>query len=466
MGCVIALLRVLGRLVLGLAIFAGLLHFLVISNFTQRLVDSDVYGVAISDTDAYNRIYDEVLVDDALSDESQDLVGGLEIDAQEEAVELLRQVMPPSYLQEQTEDNIDRFTGFLNGDVDRLEIYVELKEPLERLEPTVEAEVYQYIDELEIVEAREPGCSPATIAWLATNSAKPLDQISNGELPESAPSLLAMTRECRESQFEAWFERVVTNAALSSQTSILLQSAKEDLREPFEEGDTKAFLKAAVTPLIGPLVEDAVSDIRRELTAWRSTGLDREGGGGVGRLHAGRSGRTGGRAAGRTGVFERNGPGNRTDVDRGGRPAAGGGASAGTGAGAAMAGRVADAGRRRVPDCRVRDELGDSQPAEPGGNVLNVLLRRRAGFVGEPGGRPAGVVWEAGHGRIPDSGAGGAGTRGGVDRGVVWGGGADGYCEEGAALASEQGLAAADSGREGPPFRGERRAFLLTVGAC
>ncbi len=265
MGCVIALLRVLGRLVLGLAIFAGLLHFLVISNFTQRLVDSDVYGVAISDTDAYNRIYDEVLVDDALSDESQDLVGGLEIDAQEEAVELLRQVMPPSYLQEQTEDNIDRFTGFLNGDVDRLEIYVELKEPLERLEPTVEAEVYQYIDELEIVEAREPGCSPATIAWLATNSAKPLDQISNGELPESAPSLLAMTRECRESQFEAWFERVVTNAALSSQTSILLQSAKEDLREPFEEGDTKAFLKAAVTPLIGPLVEDAVSDIRREL---------------------------------------------------------------------------------------------------------------------------------------------------------------------------------------------------------
>ena len=140
-----------------------------------------------------------------------------------------------------------------------------MKEPLERLEPTVEAEVYRYIDELEIVEAREPGCSPATIAWLATNAAKPLDQISNGELPESAPSLLAMTRECRESQFEAWFERMVTNSALSSQTSILLQSAKEDLREPFEEGDTRAFLKAAVTPLIGPLVEDAVSDIRREL---------------------------------------------------------------------------------------------------------------------------------------------------------------------------------------------------------
>ena len=50
MGCVMALVRVLGRLVLGLAIFAGLLHFLVISNFTQRLVSPEVYDVAISDT--------------------------------------------------------------------------------------------------------------------------------------------------------------------------------------------------------------------------------------------------------------------------------------------------------------------------------------------------------------------------------------------------------------------------------
>ena len=70
-------------------------------------------------------------MDDALSDQAGDLLGGIEIDAQEEAVELLRQVMPPAYLQEQTENNIDRFTGFLNGDIERLEIFVELKEPLE-----------------------------------------------------------------------------------------------------------------------------------------------------------------------------------------------------------------------------------------------------------------------------------------------------------------------------------------------
>ena len=125
--------------------------------------------------------------------------------------------------------------------------------------------MYRYIDDLEIIEPPETGCSASTLTWLAANSAKPLDQISNGELPDRAPSLEAMTRQCREDEFDPWFEQVVTNSGLSSQASLLLQSAKEDLRQPFVAGDTRAFLKAAATPLISPLVEDAVADIRREL---------------------------------------------------------------------------------------------------------------------------------------------------------------------------------------------------------
>ena len=66
----------------------------------------------IQNTDAYNRIYDEVLVDEALEDYTGDLLGGIEVEDQDEAVEILRDVMPPAYLREQTEDNIDRFTGF------------------------------------------------------------------------------------------------------------------------------------------------------------------------------------------------------------------------------------------------------------------------------------------------------------------------------------------------------------------
>ena len=56
------LLRAAAGLVLGMVVFAGLLYLLVVVNFSQRLEDSEVYRDAIQETDAYNRIYDEVLV--------------------------------------------------------------------------------------------------------------------------------------------------------------------------------------------------------------------------------------------------------------------------------------------------------------------------------------------------------------------------------------------------------------------
>ena len=125
------LLRALGGLVLGLVVFAGLLYFLIVVNFSQRLEDPEVYNTAISETDAYNRVYDEVLVDEELEDQTANLVGDLDIEASREAVEVLREVMPPAYLQEQTEANIDRFTGFLRSMTGRdLELYADLKEPI------------------------------------------------------------------------------------------------------------------------------------------------------------------------------------------------------------------------------------------------------------------------------------------------------------------------------------------------
>ena len=45
---------------------AGLLNFPAISNPTERLVNDEVCYVAINDSDLYNRIYDEVLVYEAL----------------------------------------------------------------------------------------------------------------------------------------------------------------------------------------------------------------------------------------------------------------------------------------------------------------------------------------------------------------------------------------------------------------
>lgn len=259
------LLRGVAGLILGLVIFAGLLYTLVLVNFFQRLEDPEVYKSAINETDAYNRIYDEVLVDDALEDQTDDLLGGVEVVTHEEVVAVLKDVMPPSYLREQTEDNIDRFTGYLKEDYEELNFYIDLEEPLERVEPAVLDWVYGVIDDLDIPDPGPGGCSTSSLSELASATSGPFAELSDGEVPDSAPSLEILTRECRGIQFDAWYELVLNNSAINSEAARILVGEKDNLREPFVEGDTREFLKRAATPLVTPIIDDAVRDIRRDL---------------------------------------------------------------------------------------------------------------------------------------------------------------------------------------------------------
>ncbi len=259
------LLRALAGLLLGMMVFAGLFYHLVVVNVSQRIENPEVYNVAIEDTGAYNRIYGEVLVDEALEDQTGNLLGDLEIEVNEEAVAVLREVMPPAYLKEQTEANIERFTGYLRYESEDLEIYIGLEEPLGRMETAILNKAHQVIDQLEIEEPASSGCSPSEVQRLAAASAEPAARWSQGQLPESAPSLHILDRECRRREFDRWFDLVLDDPAMNSQAAQILEGRKDAIREPFVEGDTRAFLKAAAGPLVEPLIEDSVADIRRNL---------------------------------------------------------------------------------------------------------------------------------------------------------------------------------------------------------
>ena len=261
----LAVLRVFGGLLLGLAVVVGLLYLLVAVNLSQNLVESETYNIAISDTGAYGRIYEEVLADPDVEAEIGNLLGGVEFDLADEVIEILREVMPPSYLQAQTEDNINRFTGFLRGEREELEIYLRLRLPLERIESAVLGEVQQRVEELEIEEPASPGCSVSHLQQLAAASAVPLNQLSAGQIPQSAPSLEVLSRECREREYDRWFGLLLEDAAIDRQTKDILARENPNLRRNFVEGDTGAFLKAVAGPLARPLIDEAVADIRRNL---------------------------------------------------------------------------------------------------------------------------------------------------------------------------------------------------------
>ena len=251
---------------LGMAVAAGLGFYLVVTNATQRLDDAAVYNAALVETDAYARIYDDVLPDESLEDETSDLLGNVAISDQDDVVDVLRQVFPPDYLQEQTEANVERFTAFLRHEREDLALYVELAAPLERIEPAVLDKVHRYItDEMEIEAPQSPGCSPSTVQRMAHAYAERYAQVSDGMLPLSAPSLNTLPRECRRGEFDRWFDVVLEHPSTDPQTAQALRDAREDMRSTFVDGDTRAFLKAAAGPLVKTQIDDAIVDFRQDL---------------------------------------------------------------------------------------------------------------------------------------------------------------------------------------------------------
>ena len=260
------LLRVLGSLILGLMVIAGLLYLLVVVNITQRLEDPEIYRAAFTETDAYNRIYDEVLVDTEVQDQTLDLLGGVGLETQD-SVEVLMDVMPPAYLQEQTEANIDRFTGFLSHDLERLDLYLELSEPLDRVEAVVLDKTEQVITELEIDEppTASAECTADSLQNLAVDLAGEFAGLSAGQLPESVPSLETLDEDCRRQQFDNWIDQVASDPRMDAATAGIIEDEKEDLRGSFIEGDTRAFLEKAASSLVGPVIDDSLEQIRQDL---------------------------------------------------------------------------------------------------------------------------------------------------------------------------------------------------------
>ena len=289
------LIRAALGLVLGMAIFAALIYYLVVGNISQRLQDAEVYAVAISDTDAYNRVYDEVLVDEALNDELAALLGNVEFQGHDSAhrVGVLRDVMPPSYLQEQTEANLVRFTGFLRNEREYLEIHVDLSEPLRRIEPAVWAEIDRVLDQAEVEDVSHLTCSDADRDRLLTEYALTLNRLTRGEIPEAVSPLPGLAYVCRWGGPNLWLAGLLEASPINSRAAEILVVSwnqlvdrMEEIHGPqaqgtpsttgsiandpqsvrdFVEQVSKDSLKLLVRPLVQPQIDNAIAEIKLEL---------------------------------------------------------------------------------------------------------------------------------------------------------------------------------------------------------
>lgn len=266
MGFITSIIRAGISMVLGVVVFAGFLFFLILNNFSDRLLSADFYTDTISGQDTYNRIYNEVLVDEELLEKTEEFLGDIQIVTHQEIVDLMRKVVPPEYIQEQVEGSIERTIAYVKEDVEDLEAYVDLAEPL----GSVKAVMFDYIDgRIDKLEEEDPGasgCSPAVVSDLAGRYVDKFKSIAEGAVPTTVPSLGILDPVCRQVIFAASFDLLVTSSFLDADATRLVVENREKIREPFESGDILAVLKVSARSLTGPLMDTAIDKVREDLS--------------------------------------------------------------------------------------------------------------------------------------------------------------------------------------------------------
>ncbi len=254
-------------MVLGVVIFVGFLFFLVLNNFSDKLLSADFYKDTIAAEDTYNRIYDEVLVDEELLDKTNEFLGDIQVVSHQDIVDLMREIMPPAYIQDQVEGTIERTIAYVNEDVDALEAYIDLSEPLENVKPVMFAYIDRKIDKLEEEDPGIGGCSVDAVTGLANRYVEKFNAIAGGEVPTTVPSLKALDPLCRRLLFAASFDLLLASSALDAEMTRNLAANRDGLKGPFEAGDTIAMLKVSARLLAEPLMDKAIDTVREDLSA-------------------------------------------------------------------------------------------------------------------------------------------------------------------------------------------------------
>ena len=265
MGCAFHILRSVLALVLGVVVFFGFLFLLLTDNISDKLVDANFYSDTISGEDTYNRVYDEVLLDSELESTTRDLLGDFQVVEHREIVELLREIIPPSYLQSQVENSIERTVDYFNDDLDVLELNIDLGPPLGSIKPVLFRYIDRRIDGLDEEKLGQFECTPQRVQEVANLYLQRWDQLSAGVIPASVPSLKTFDQTCRRIIFQVAFDLTVQESALDERAKQGLRDQRSQIEQAFVDGDTYGVFKLAARPMATPLMDDAILRIREEL---------------------------------------------------------------------------------------------------------------------------------------------------------------------------------------------------------
>jgi hypothetical protein len=223
-----------------------------------RLLDAGLYSEALVRTDAYERVYTEVLADPEFAELTEDLLGGLGLGAQEPtqvralATSVLRLTVPPSTLRHGTETFIGAVLAYLRGDTARLDADVDGTEVLGRIRKGGIAWVHT-----RLAASTDRVATSIENYRVAVDSFA--DRLATGTVPDAVPVFGGTTFDSGQ-VLDVIYDRLGPDVD---------PRLREQIRAAVLSGDERDALIDASTHLIAGSAAEAASDLRASLEGRR-----------------------------------------------------------------------------------------------------------------------------------------------------------------------------------------------------
>ncbi|MFE9855493.1 hypothetical protein [Streptomyces sp. NPDC005780] len=195
----------------------------------STLLSPSFYQSVLDDQKAYDRLYDEVLVDPGASGVTRDLLARLPVP---EAIitSNIKVVLPPEKVRDLTHQQIDSVVGYLRGDVDTLRLTVDLRPVADNLGDLTQI----YFGDL--VASLQNRAEPDFAAFSA-DLVRALEGLVAGRIPDGLPALPLSAAQAGQA----------TDALLRSVPAESRAALRPEVSVALAEGDVATAL-AAVAP--------------------------------------------------------------------------------------------------------------------------------------------------------------------------------------------------------------------------
>lgn len=239
-------------------VLAVLATLTVVTTATVRstLLSPGFHASVLDEQHAYDRLYNEVLVDPQAAPVARDLLAGLSV-PEAQLTSNVKLVLPPETVRDLTEQQIRAVIGYLNGDRDRLRLAVDLRPVLANLDDLAQT----YFGDL---VAGVQGRSEPDFDRFRADLGAAVRELAAGRAPEGLPKL-----PLTEAQADT-----VTDALLRPLTERDRAALRPEVETALADGDIATALAAVAPAAVSDDTRDAARRLQQAVDGgtWDLTG--------------------------------------------------------------------------------------------------------------------------------------------------------------------------------------------------